>query len=159
MINNKLSAITLNGNTTVYLNEVIIYKCATTKWPFYEKVCIKSVDKQKLLEVVIIGFFGLRRKYTIKENNLLCNLKIELVSKKVFFVVNGKEITFEKKKRAWKFEGDFYMDGVLIGSIQNKLTFFQSKLVYEFIQDDEMNYFCVFLSAILIRNEFNTISS
>lgn len=156
MTNYVISAITLDGDTNVYLNKRRIYNSSTIKWPFYEKVKIYDVKNILILEVVITGFYGYRRKISLKANNLLHNLNFEIISKNIVLTVDSDIIVFKKALKAFKYEGDFYINDIYVGSIRNKISFFSSELFYEFLHDKEINYYCVLLSLVLLRNEFNS---
>ena len=154
---NIFKADCLNGNTEVHQNGIKIYRSFTSVWPFYEKVKIKDVNNALMLEVVVTGFLGYKRKIVLKTNNLARDLFFEINKRKVELTVEKSRIVFKQYNRAFKFEGDFYVNDVYVGSIQNKLTFFTSELVYDFLKDNEINYFCIILSLILLRNKFHFV--
>lgn len=144
----------LNGNTEVHQNGIKIYRSFTSVWPFYEKVKIKDVNNALMLEVVVTGFLGYKRKIVLKTNNLARDLLFNVNKRKIELRVDDKNIVFKQYCRAYKFEGDFYVNDVFVGSIRNKMSFFTSELIYNFEREEEMNYFCIILSLILLRNEF-----
>ena len=153
-VKSMFKAYTLNGSTDVYQNGLKIYNAHVVRWPFYEKVKIYDINKKLMLEVVVTGFFGIKRKIILKTNNLDRNLLFNVNKRKIELRVDDKNIVFKQYCRAFKFEGDFYVNDVFVGSIRNKMSFFTSELIYNFEREEEMNYFCIILSLILLRNEF-----
>ena len=153
-VKSMFKAYTLNGSTDVYQNGLKIYNAHVVRWPFYEKVKIYDINKKLMLEVVVTGFFGIKRKIILKTNNLDRNLLFNVNKRKIELRVDDKNIVFKQYCRAYKFEGDFYVNDVFVGSIRNKMSFFTSELIYNFEREEEMNYFCIILSLILLRNEF-----
>ena len=145
-----------HGNTDVFHNRINIYQSRTSILPFYEKVKIYDINKKLMLQVVVTGFFGIKRKIELKTNDLDRDLLFNVNKRKIELRVDDKNIVFKQYCRAFKFEGDFYVNNVYVGSIRNKLSFFTSRLIYDFVREDEMNYFCIILSLILLRNEFNS---
>lgn len=145
---------TLNGSTDVYQNGLKIYNAHVVRWPFYEKVKVYDINKSLMLEVVITGFFGIKRKIVLKTNNIDRDLLFNVNKRKIELRVDDKNIVFKQYCRAFKFEGDFYVNDVFVGNIRNKMSFFTSELIYNFEREEEMNYFCIILSLILLRNEF-----
>lgn len=146
----------LRGNTDVFQNGVKIYESSTSIWPFREKVKIKDVNYALMLEVIVTGFFGYKRKIVLKSNHLGRDFLFEINKGKIELRVESNKIVFKKYCRAFKFEGDFYVNNVYVGCIRNKLSFFNSELLYDFVKEEEMNYFCIILSLILLRNEFHS---
>lgn len=153
-VKSMFKAYTLNGSTDVYQNGLKIYNVHVVRWPFYEKVKIYDINKKLMLEVVVAGFFGFKRKIVLKSNNLDRDLLFNVNKRKIELRVDDKNIVFKQYCRAYKFEGDFYVNDVFVGSIRNKMSFFTSELIYNFEREEEMNYFCIILSLILLRNEF-----
>lgn len=153
-VKSMFKAYTLNGSTDVYQNGLKIYNAHVVRWPFYEKVKIYDINKKLMLEVVVTGFFGIKRKIILKTNNLDRDLLFNVNKRKIELRVDDKNIVFKQYCRAYKFEGDFYVSDVFVGSIRNKMSFFTSELIYNFEREEEMNYFCIILSLILLRNEF-----
>lgn len=153
-VKSMFKAYTLNGSTDVYQNGLKIYNAHVVRWPFYEKVKIYDINKKLMLEVVVTGFFGIKRKIILKTNNLDRDLLFNVNKRKIELRVDDKNIVFKQYCRAYKFEGDFYVNDVFVGSIRNKMSFFTSELIYNFEREEEMNYFCIILSLILLRNEF-----
>ena len=153
-VKSMFKAYTLNGSTDVYQNGLKIYNAHVVRWPFYEKVKIYDINKKLMLQVVVTGFLGYKRKIVLKTNNLARDLFFEINKRKVELTVEKSRIVFKQYCRAYKFEGDFYVNDVFVGSICNKLSFFTSRLIYNFVREEEMNYFCIILSLILLRNEF-----
>ena len=153
-VKSMFKAYTLNGSTDVYQNGLKIYNAHVVRWPFYEKVKIYDINKKLMLEVVVTGFFGIKRKIILKTNNLDRNLLFIVNKRKIELRVDDKNIVFKQYCRAYKFEGDFYVNDVFVGSIRNKMSFFTSELIYNFEREEDMNYFCIILPLILLRNEF-----
>ena len=153
-VKSMFKADTLNGSTDVYQNGLKIYNAHVVRWPFYEKVKIYDINKKLMLQVVVTGFIGIKRKIVLKSNNLDRNLLFNVNKRKIELRVDDKNIVFKQYCRAFKFEGDFYVNDVFVGSIRNKMSFFTSELIYNFEREEEMNYFCIILSLILLRNEF-----
>src|SRR5690606_14554892 len=150
-VKSMFKADTLNGSTDVYQNGLKIYNAHVVRWPFYEKVKIYDINKKLMLEVVVTGFFGIKRKIILKSNNLDRDLLFNVNKRKIELRVDDKNIVFKQYCRAFKFEGDFYVNDVFVGSIRNKMSFFTSELIYNFEREEEMNYFCIILSLILLR--------
>ena len=153
-VKSMFKADTLNGSTDVYQNGLKIYNAHVVRWPFYEKVKIYDINKKLMFEVVVTGFFGIKRKIILKTNNIDRDLLFNVNKRKIELRVDDKNIVFKQYCRAFKFEGDFYVNDVFFGSIRNKMSFFTSELIYNFEREEEMNYFCIILSLILLRNEF-----
>lgn len=156
-VKSMFKADTLNGSTDVYQNGLKIYNAHVVRWPFYEKVKIYDINKKLMLEVVVTGFFGIKRKIILKTNNLDRDLLFNVNKRKIELRVDDKNIVFKQYCRAFKFEGDFYVNDVFVGSIRNKMSFFTSELIYNFEREEEMNYFCIILSLILLRNKFHSV--
>lgn len=156
-VKSMFKADTLNGSTDVYQNGLKIYNAHVVRWPFYEKVKIYDINKKLMLEVVVTGFFGIKRKIILKSNNLDRDLLFNVNKRKIELRVDDKNIVFKQYCRAFKFEGDFYVNDVFVGSIRNKMSFFTSELIYNFEREEEMNYFCIILSLILLRNKFHSV--
>lgn len=56
-----------HGNTDVFPNRINIYQSRTSILPFYEKVKIYDINKKLMLQVVVTGFFGIKRKLNSKQ--------------------------------------------------------------------------------------------
>ncbi|MBA5793628.1 hypothetical protein H1R17_05345 [Flavobacterium sp. xlx-214] len=156
MMQTNITANTSNGNTNVYQNGMKIYSATTSVLPFHDKVKMYDANNQLMLVVVVTGFYGIKRKVTLKANHLNLDIFFEVHSKNIVFIVNQKQIVFKQASRLFKFEGDFYVDAIYVGSIKNKMSFFKSELIYDFLKDNEMNYFCIILSLILLRDKFHS---
>ncbi|WLD22635.1 hypothetical protein NU10_07770 [Flavobacterium dauae] len=150
------TAITLNGNTDVYLHDQPLYRCVTSKVFFKDKFYIEDVNNIKVLELDIKHFIGFNKRFLIKNQNL--NKKIELykMNKKLNLRIDGKTILLNKKIRAWKFEGDFIVNDKILGSFNNRLKPFKSSFTFDFETESEINLYCIVLFSIFVVDEFNT---
>ena len=149
-------AITLNGDTDVYFNNELLYKCIVYKYLFEDKFYIENIHKEKLLELEIKHFFGFNKRYLIKKQKFQEKIELSKFKRKLSLKVGNDTILLNEKIRAWKFEGDFIVNNKVSGSFKNNLKFFESSFTFNFDKESGTNLYCMILFSILIIDKFNT---
>ena len=149
-------AITLNGDTVIYINDQLLFRCLTIKGIFKDKFYIEDISKIKLLELEIRHFFGFNRRYLIKQQNFSKKIELYKHKQKLHLKVDSNVISINKKIRAWKFEGDFTINNKIYGGFKNSLKIFESSFVFNFEREHDTNLYCIVLFCILVVDEFNT---
>ncbi|MDM1391692.1 hypothetical protein HX052_17295 [Myroides marinus] len=150
------TAITLNGDTDIYFNDQLLFRCLTIKGFFKSKFYIEDVSKKKLLELEIRDFLGFNKKYFLKRHCFEKDIDLYKFKSKLCLKVDNDIILLNKKIRPWKFEGDFIINNKKTGCFKNKLTFFESSFTFDFYSDINTNIYCILLFSILVIDEFNT---
>lgn len=150
------TAITLNGNTDIYFDNELLFRCFTYKYFLKDIFYIEDIHGVKLLELEIKNFFGFNKKYLIVGQKLHHQISLFKLKKKLYLKVENDTISLNKKIRAWKFEGDFIVNNNFSGSFNNDLKFFKSSFTFDFNSKSDVNIYCIILFSILVIDEFNT---
>lgn len=150
------TAITLNGNTDIYFDNELLFRCFTYKYFLKDIFYIEDIHGVKLLELEIKNFFGFNKKYLIVGQKLHQRISLFKLKKKLYLKVENDTISLNKKIRAWKFEGDFMVDNKKQGVFSNSLTLLKSSFTFEFNSEKDINFYCILLFSILVIDEFNT---
>lgn len=152
-------AITSNGNTDLYIDNQLVYKCITNKYLFKDIFYIEDACGLKVLELKIRHIFGFSKKYLIMNQRLDKHVVLFKIKSKLCLKVEEDIISLEKKFRAWKYEGDFIVNDNFFGDFKNKLSFFESSFTFNFKNDSDIKDYCIVLFSILVIDEFNTRSA
>lgn len=150
------TAITLNGDTDIYINDELLFKCFTIKGFFKNKFYLEDISKIKLLELEIRHFFGFNKKYFLKRHCFEKDIDLFKFKRKLCLKVDNEIIMLNKKIRPWKFEGDFIVNNKQTGYFKNNLKFSESSFTFDFYSDMSTNIYCILLFSILVIDEFNT---
>lgn len=150
------TAETLSGNTNIYFNDELLLKCVVYKYLFRDAFHVETIDGTKILEIKIKHFLGFRKKHEILNQKLSKEIKIHHVKGKPCVKVGKSTISFRKKTKAWKFEGDFMINNNVAGSVPNSLSLFKSSFNFNFTKGNDLINFCLILFSIMIIDEFNS---
>ena len=149
------SAISKNGNTYLYFNGQLILRAVTWKYFCFDKFYIEDSKGAKLIEISILSMFGFWKKYSIKRQNLKNYVELFKSKGKLILKVGSNEIYINNRKKIFKYEGEFILNGGKYGDFYNRLTMFESSFTFNFQKIEETNLYFFILFSISVIDKFN----
>lgn len=151
-----IKAVTKDGNTYFYFFNQLIYKAVTIKWFIYDKYYFEDENRNRLIEISILSFFGFFKKYRIISQKLAKEIILIKEKKYISLVIDDSLVKIEKKGGFFKFEGDFYIDNTIHGKFINNSTFFEKKFIFRFFENKYENVYFLILFSIIVIDKYNT---
>lgn len=92
MMQTNITANTSDGNANVYQNGFKIYRATTSVLPFYHKVKMYDANNQLMLVSVVTGFYGIKRKVTLKAIILILIFLLKCILKTLFLLLTKNKL-------------------------------------------------------------------